>query len=89
MVRDIRNLEYSLGKKAMFVDDCVKESRIKLERSIASNRTIKKGETITQNDIHLLSPGDGYKWEQKELVIGKKAIFDIKEDEIIYKKLIK
>ena len=27
-------------------------------------------ETITEDDIHMLSPGDGFKWDQKELVIG-------------------
>jgi len=88
MVRDIRLLEMSFGKKEIFIDPTVEGSRAKLERSIASKREIKKGETIKEADIHLLSPGDGFKWNQKENVIGKKASKDIPRDEIIYKDLI-
>jgi sialic acid synthase len=38
--------------------------------------------------IHLLSPGDGFKWVEKEAVIGKKARADIPADEIIYPNMI-
>ncbi len=89
MVRDIRNVEQSMGSKEMFVSDSVKETQIKLERSMASNRLIKKGESINQEDIHLLSPGDGYKWFERHEVIGKIALVDIPEDEIIYSEYIK
>jgi sialic acid synthase len=88
LVRDIRNLEHSMGEKKMFVHDSVKGARIKLERSIASKRPIKKGEMIMENDIHLLSPGDGFKWIEKHLVVGKKAVADIPQDEVIYEKMI-
>lgn len=84
MMRDIRLLEMSFGKKEIFIDPTVEASRTKLERSIASKRLIRKGDVIKPEDIHLLSPGDGYKWVQKEMVIGKKAINDIPQDEIIY-----
>lgn len=88
MVRDIRNIEKAMGNYELPVHDVVKETRTKLERSIASIRTIKKGETITEVDLHLLSPGDGFKWMEKEQVIGKKAKADIAKDEIIYPNLI-
>ncbi len=88
MVRDIRVLEMSLGKEEIFIDPTVESSRIKLERSIAAKRAIKKGETINLNDIHMLSPGDGFKWAQKESVVGKKAVKDIPQDEVIYKEHI-
>jgi sialic acid synthase len=88
MTRDIRNIEQAMGEEGMFISDAVKETRIKLERSIASLREIKKGETITLDMIHLLSPGDGFKWVEKEEVIGKKAKADIPADEIIYPNMI-
>lgn len=88
MVRDIRNVELALGEKKMFISDAVKETRVKLERSIATKKPIKAGETIGEDDIHLLSPGNGFRWEEKEKVIGKKAKADIPEDEIIYPDLI-
>lgn len=88
MVRDIRVMEMSLGKEEIFIEEGVKSSRVKLERSIATKRIIKKGEIITENDIHMLSPGDGYKWIEKDKVIGKIASVDIPENEIIYKFLV-
>jgi len=89
MVRDIRVMEMSLGKEEIFIEDGVKSSRVKLERSIATKRAIKKGEIISENDIHMLSPGDGFKWADKNVVIGKISLVDIPENEIIYPALIK
>ncbi|MFI5153327.1 MAG: N-acetylneuraminate synthase family protein [Chitinophagales bacterium] len=88
MLRDLRLLEMSFGKDDIFIEEKVLEARVKLERSIASKREIRKGEFISSEDIHLLSPGDGYKWVQKELVLGKKATTTIPKDEIIYGSMI-
>ena len=85
MVRDIRNLEMSLGEEEIIIEESVKAARTKLERSIASKKSIKKGDVITVDDIHMLSPGDGYKWSEKDKVIGKVAGVDIPKDEVIYK----
>ncbi|WP_369048217.1 N-acetylneuraminate synthase family protein [Tenacibaculum sp. UWU-22] len=84
MVRDIRNVELALGKEEMQIVKAVKTTKNKLERSIASNKDIKKGSVLTEKDIHLLSPGDGVKWINKSLILGKKAKKDIPENEIIY-----
>lgn len=85
MVRDIRNLEESIGVEDIFIDDSVIASREKLERSIATIRDMKKGEVISNKDIHLLSPGDGVKWADKNIIIGKRLSVDLPKDEIIYK----
>ena len=85
MIRDIRILEMSKGKEDIFIDPSVESAKIKLERSIASKRVIKYGEVIKESDIHLLSPGDGIKWVDKGLMIGKKATKEIPANEIIYK----
>jgi 3-deoxy-D-glycero-D-galacto-nononate 9-phosphate synthase len=89
MIRDIRVLEMSFGTEDIFIDPAVETAKIKLERSIASKRFIKKGEIIKEEDIHLLSPGDGIKWVNKKLVLGKRALKNIPPDEIIYSDLIK
>jgi len=88
MVRDIRCLEMAMGEKMIAVDPTVESARIKLERSIASKRLIRKGEIIQLEDLHLLSPGDGYKWKQRDQLIGKVAVQDIPANEIIYKQLL-
>lgn len=88
MVRDIRNIEKSLGKKEMFRSNAVEDTRIKLERSIASNGEIRAGMVIEERHLHLLSPGDGFRWSEREKVIGKRAKKDIPANEIIYPNMI-
>jgi len=84
MVRDIRLTELSMGVEDIFIDKSVSGTRNKLERSIAALRHIKEGEVITEADIHMLSPGDGYKWHEKHLVVGMVAVKNIPKDEVIY-----
>lgn len=84
MVRDIRIMELSLGKEEIYIEPQVEIARTKLERSVATKRTMKQGEIITENDIHLLSPGDGVKWANKSQLIGKTLKTDLNKDEIIY-----
>lgn len=88
MIRDIRIAEMWMGQEDLFVCDDVQSAKEKLERSIASLRKILPGEVITENDIHLLSPGNGIKWADKNLVIGKTAKVEIPQNEIIYPDLI-
>lgn len=89
MVRDIRVLELSLGKEDLYIEEDVKSARIKLERSIASKRTINVGEIIKKEDLHMLSPGDGFKWSEIDSIVGKIAMEKIPENEVIYKNMIK
>lgn len=88
MVRDIRMVERWLGKEDLYIDKCVSEAKVKLERSIASICEIKEGEVITEDKIHMLSPGDGFKWSQKDMIVGHKAVKTIPANEIIYKDLV-
>ncbi len=89
MVRDIRITERWLGKEELYIEPAVESAKIKLERSIATRKALKAGHIITESDLHLLSPGDGFKWIQKESVIGHELIDDIAADEIIYPSNIK
>jgi 3-deoxy-D-glycero-D-galacto-nononate 9-phosphate synthase len=88
MMRDIRVMEMELGKEEIFIADGVDAAKVKLERSIATNRSMKAGEVIKESDLHMLSPGDGFKWAQKDALVGKKLIADIPADEIIYPAMI-
>ena len=89
MVRDIRVAERWMGTEDLYIDKSIAEARIKLERSIATKRAMKVGETITKEDVHMLSPGDGFKWKQVDEVVGKVVTSDIAANEIIYPNLIK
>jgi len=88
MMRDIRNTEYAIGENGLFVNEKVQATRVKLERSIATRRAITSGEIITETDLHLLSPGDGFKWADKDKVICKKAVVSIPANEIIYAEML-
>ncbi|MBI4647766.1 MAG: N-acetylneuraminate synthase family protein [Bacteroidia bacterium] len=89
MIRDVRNLELAMGEKKIFISDTVINTKKKLERSIATNKSIKSDYIITETDIHLLSPGDGFKWTQRDKVIVHKTKVSINKDEIIYPYMIK
>lgn len=89
MIRDIRNLDISMGEEKMEIVSSVENVRNKLERSIATNKNLKKGNIIKEEDIHLLSPGDGVKWIDKNNIVGKVLVNDLPKDEIIYLKNIK
>ena len=86
MVRDIRIAERWLGEKDLYIDKSVASAREKLERSIATRHDMKAGDTIKVEDLHMLSPGDGFKWNQVGDVVGKKLLHDILKNEIIYAK---
>lgn len=88
MVRDIRVTERWMGKEELYIDSCVQNAKIKLERSIATNKNLHIGDIICEEDLHMLSPGDGFKWSQIQDVIGKKVIMDIPKNEIIYNHMI-
>lgn len=84
MLRDIRITEMSMGVEDIFIEPDVMSSKIKLERSIAAIRDLNVGDVITENDLHLLSPGDGYKWNRRNELIGKKIKVKVPKNEIIY-----
>lgn len=88
MIRDIRVAEHWLGVEDLYIDKSVASAKVKLERSIATKRFLKKGEMITEDDLHMLSPGDGFKWNQLSEIVGKFVKEDIPANEIIYPKYI-
>lgn len=85
MMRDIRHLEQSLGEEKMEAHPASAAAREKLERSIAAKRDIQPGEIITEDDIHLLSPGTGVRWSERERIVGHQTIVAISKDELIVK----
>ncbi len=88
MVRDIRNVEQAMGEKKMVISASVKEAQEKLERSIATRTHLIKGTILCETDLHMLSPGDGFKWNDLDKVVGKKLRCDIPANEVIYPNMI-
>lgn len=88
MIRDIRIAEHWLGREELYIDPAVSAAKVKLERSIATNKALHPGDIITEEDIHLLSPGDGFKWAERDKVVGRRVRKEIPRNEIIYPSLI-
>lgn len=88
MVRDIRNVEQALGEPVLEASQAAGEARLKLERSIATKHPIPKGTTLREEDLFLLSPGDGFRWSERDSVLGRQARVDIPAHEIIYPDMI-
>ena len=88
MVRDIRLAEHWMGTEDLYIDRSVAASKVKLERSIASNKDLEVGHIITEDDIHMLSPGDGFKWADRTQLIGKTLKTAVPKNEIIYPKYL-
>jgi sialic acid synthase len=84
MVRDIRVMDSQLGVEDIFIEPGTDSARKKLERSIAVRHDMKKGTRIQESDLQMLSPGDGFKWTEKDQVIGKVLTKDIQANEILY-----
>lgn len=89
MVRDIRITDMSLGEEDIFICDDTSSARQKLERSIATKVALKPGDLIQEEHLMMLSPGDGYRWADKHLLIGAEVSSPIGENEVIYPKDIK
>lgn len=83
MVNAIRNVEISLGSSEKKPTVSERKNMSVARKSIVASRLIKKGEIFTEDNITTKRPGNGIspmKWFD---VIGKKAIKDFEEDELI------
>jgi sialic acid synthase len=74
MVRDIRNVEKSLGKHGVYVPNEVKKYKVKLGRSLSINKGIKKGEEFTEDMFCMVSPGNGLSWDDRPTGKAKRDI---------------
>lgn len=71
MMHDIRSLEFSMGEWKMFMDKSVSAAKEKLERSLATNKDLDIGDSLRLEDLHMISPGSGYKWKDKDTFLNK------------------
>ncbi len=84
LVTHIRQVEESLGSGEKIIQDGEKELYEFARRSIHAVREIKKGETLTSDNIAVLRPGKvkpGLEPKFLDKVLGKKAKGDIMVDE--------
>lgn len=83
MMRDIRHTEEAMGDGDIAPAASTRPARAKLERSLCASVHVRAGDVITEDMVHLRSPGTGYKWRHRDYVIGKTALVDIPKGEVI------
>ena len=84
MVSAIRNIEHAVGGDGTkHVSESEKKNIAIARKSIVAARDIKAGEVFTEQNLTVKRPGNGIspmKWDE---IIGKTAIRDFAEDELI------
>jgi sialic acid synthase len=80
LVEYIRSIELAMGNGIKEVNPATKAAKEKLARSLTSKRDIKKGEVLTEDMLCLKSPGTGIKWNDRDVILNKKAVLDIAAD---------
>ncbi len=83
MVRGIRNIEKAIGNGDKRVTESESANKAVARKSIVAKRAINKGESFTADNITVKRPGTGISPMNWYEVIGKTAIHDFKEDELI------
>ncbi len=83
LVRDIRAVEKAMGSGEKQVQESERPVFRKLSKSIVSSKPIKSGVPITSDMLTTKGPGTGISPAKLEQVIGKTALRDILEDEVI------
>ena len=83
MVRGIRNIERAIGSGDKRVTGSESANRIVARKSIVAKRDIKKGDVLCDSNITVKRPGTGISPMRWYDVIGKTAIRDFMEDELI------
>lgn len=83
MVESIRNIESALGTGHKVVSPSEKKNIEIARKSIVAARDIAKGEILSENNLTVKRPGNGISPMRWNEVIGKTAIRDFGEDEVI------
>ena len=80
MIDSCKNVYLSMGSKKREVNTEELEQRIKMRRSLISQRSLKKGHIISEEDILMKRPGDGIPPNEINKIIGCKLLEDIDEE---------
>jgi len=83
MVRQIRNVEKSIGDGIKRAVEAEKSTRDVARKSIVSKKDIKIGERLTEENLTVKRPGTGMKPSEMDFIVGKIARNEIQKDSII------
>lgn len=88
IIEQIGFVEKLLGNASLGFSESENVARLNARRSIVAACNITKGETITSAMLAFKRPGTGISPSRVKEVVGKKALVDIKDDELIKPQMI-
>lgn len=88
MVKGIRNVEMAMGDGLKYCRVCENEVKNVARKSIVARYDIEAGETFTKENIAVKRPGTGMHPRFYELLLGKRATVNIREDQQISNNMI-
>lgn len=83
MIAQIRTLETAMGRPGKSLPDDVQAVRARLGRSLVARRAIPAGTRIEPEMLTLKCPGNGLHWQDRGLIVGRRATRDIPADEML------
>jgi N-acetylneuraminate synthase/sialic acid synthase len=82
-VRDLRRVDISLGSGKKLASDIEKNAKVKMAKSIYTNKALSKGDILKRDDICIKSPGEGLPPYYIDKVINKRLKTDLPEESLI------
>ena len=83
LVKTVRDTEAALGSYQRVLSADEQASRVVTRRSFVARTDIKKGETLTRENIKLTRPGTGIHPKYRDQVLGRKAVSAIEKETVI------
>jgi len=87
MVKQIRNIELSLGDGRKKIEKSEKQNRVIARNSIVAKKIIKKNEKFSKTNLSIKRPGNGIPSKFLSKLIGKKSNKNYRVDELIKMKV--
>jgi N,N'-diacetyllegionaminate synthase len=73
MVTAIRNIEKAMGNGIKMTSPSEEKNMVVARKSIHLNKGLNRGQTLTENDLIMMRPGDGISPMDYEKLIGRKV----------------
>jgi sialic acid synthase SpsE len=83
ITKESENIVASMGSSRRLISEAEKEKMPKMRRSIVTSRKLKKGTTISEEDLLFKRPGTGIEPDKEDIVVGRKVKNDLPSDAVL------
>ena len=83
LVNYIRQVEVAWGDGTIGYKPWMGRAKEKLAKSLSSKRDLAPGDVLGEEDLELRCPGTGVCWNQRECIVGRRAIRTVSKHTIL------